>query len=401
MILRRITLLAATALATLTTVSCDSDDDATANNVLAPTSYSFNRGTETSVSYSGQSTRIAMAEEIKSAFKETTTTESELSNMFAHVAGSDDFSDADLNASDKSVRSKVAASADYFSSNATDAAVIKADFDGFISSQVNDIFPVWNNTASAGVPGQIQQAGGGTIRYVNAKGLEYDQAFAKGLLGALMTDQILNNYLSTTVLDEGTNRTDNNNDVLVSGKNYTNMEHKWDEAFGYLYGAEPDATMPVLDQDSFLSEYIDRVEGDADFAGIATTIYDAFKLGRAAIVEKNYTVRDEQAAIIRENISLIPAVRAVFYLQNGKDNLTTDPARAFHGLSEAYGFIYSLQFTRNPNTDAPYFSKSEVDNYLNQLMVGNGFWDVTATTLDQISDDIATRFNFTTAQASN
>ncbi|MBF4983194.1 DUF4856 domain-containing protein [Nonlabens mediterrranea] len=401
MILRRITLLAATALATLTTVSCDSDDDATANNVLAPTSYSFNRGTETSVSYSGQSTRIAMAEEIKSAFKETTTTESELSNMFAHVAGSDDFSDADLNASDKSVRSKVAASADYFSSNATDAAVIKADFDGFISSQVNDIFPVWNNTASAGVPGQIQQAGGGTIRYVNEKGLEYDQAFAKGLLGALMTDQILNNYLSTTVLDEGTNRTDNNNDVLVSGKNYTNMEHKWDEAFGYLYGAEPDATMPVLDQDSFLSEYIDRVEGDADFAGIATTIYDAFKLGRAAIVEKNYTVRDEQAAIIRENISLIPAVRAVFYLQNGKDNLTTDPARAFHGLSEAYGFIYSLQFTRNPNTDAPYFSKSEVDNYLNQLMVGNGFWDVTATTLDQISDDIATRFNFTTAQASN
>ncbi|PQJ32155.1 DUF4856 domain-containing protein [Nonlabens arenilitoris] len=401
MTLRKISLIATAVLAIFLTTSCDNDDDMTANNVIAPATYSFTRGTESTVSYSGQTTRIAMAEEIKTAFKETTTTETQLANMFAHVAGSNDFSDADLNASDKSVRSKVAASADYFSSNATDAAAIRADFDNYISSQVNDIFPAWNNTASAGVPGQIQQAGGGTIRYVNAKGLEYDQAFAKGLLGALMSDQILNNYLSTTVLDESTNRADNDNDILVSGKNYTNMEHKWDEAFGYLYGAEPDATAPVLDQDSFLSEYIDRVESDADFAGIASTIYDAFKLGRQAIVDKNYSVRDEQAAIIRENISLIPAVRAVFYLQNGKDNLTTDPARAFHGLSEAYGFIYSLQFTRNPITDAPYFSKTEVDNYLNQLMTGNGFWDVTPATLDQISDDIAARFNFTTTQASN
>ncbi|WOI23065.1 DUF4856 domain-containing protein [Nonlabens ulvanivorans] len=401
MTLKKISLIATAAIATFFTTSCDNDDDLTVNNVIAPATYSFNRGTESTVSYSGQTTRIAMAEEIKTAFKETSTTETQLTNMFAHVAGANDFSDAALNSSDKSVRSKVAASADYFSSNATDAAAIRADFDNYISSQVNDIFPAWNNTASAGVPGQIQQAGGGTIRYVNAKGLEYDQAFAKGLLGALMTDQILNNYLSTSVLDESTNRADNDNEVLVSGKSYTNMEHKWDEAFGYLYGAEPDATMPILDQDSFLSEYIDRVEGDTDFAGIAATIYDAFKLGRAAIVERNYSVRDEQAAIIRENVSLIPAVRAVFYLQNGKDNLTADPARAFHGLSEAYGFIYSLQFTRNPDTDAPYFSKTEVDTYLSQLMTGNGFWDVTPTTLDQISDDIAARFNFTTAQASN
>lgn len=184
MILRKTFLIAAAAITAFCTTSCDSDDDVAVNNVIVPATYSFNRGTESTVSYSGQTTRIAMAEEIKTAFKETTTTETQLTNMFAHVAGSNDFSDTDLNASDKSVRSKVAASADYFSSNATDAAAIKADFDTYISSQVNDVFPAWNNTASAGVPGQIQQAGGGTIRYVNAKGLEYDQAFAKGLLGA-------------------------------------------------------------------------------------------------------------------------------------------------------------------------------------------------------------------------
>ncbi|WP_405377236.1 DUF4856 domain-containing protein [Nonlabens sp. Asnod3-A02] len=397
----KISILSIAAITATLFTSCDSDDDVATIAVETPATYSFQRNSATTVSYSGQSTRIAMAEEIKSGFKNTALTETQLDNMFAHIEGANDFTDADLNASDKSVRSKVAASADFFSANTTVAAAIKADFDGFISSQVNDVFPVWNSNAAAGVAGQIQQAGGGTVRYVNAKGLEYDQAFAKGLLGALMTDQILNNYLSPAVLDAGDNRVDNDNAVLESGKNYTTMEHKWDEAFGYLYGAEPDATAPVLDQDSFLSEYLDRVEGDSDFTGIAATIYDAFKLGRAAIVEGDYDLRDEQANIIKENISMIPAVRAVFYLQSGKGNLTADPARAFHALSEAYGFIYSLQFTRQPGTTQPYFTKTEVDAYLAELMTGNGFWDVDTATLDRISDEISARFTFTTAQAAD
>jgi len=54
-----------------------------------------------------------------------------------------------------------------------------------------------------------------------------------------------------------------------------------------------------------------------------------------------------------------------------------------------------LQFTRQPGTDIPYFTKAEVDGYLAQLMEGNGFWDITSETLDTMSDDIAARFNFT------
>jgi len=96
---------------------------------------------------------------------------------------------------------------------------------------------------------------------------------------------------------------------------------------------------------------------------------------------------------------MVIGIRSVFYLQQGKNSLVNDKASAFHDLSEGYGFIYSLQFTRNPNTDLPYFSKTEVDNYLAQLMNGNGFWDVTEATLDQISNEISARFTFTTAQA--
>ena len=95
----------------------------------------------------------------------------------------------------------------------------------------------------------------------------------------------------------------------------------------------------------------------------------------------------------------MPAVRGVFYLQAAKGNLETDKASAFHALSEAYGFIYSLQFTRMPNSDAPYMTKTEVDAILGQLMEGNGFWDLSENTIDSVSDAIASKFGFTTVEA--
>jgi hypothetical protein len=392
------------ALSTMLLTSCSSDDDTVMEGqqeqqVVAPANYTFVRAGNSSVSYGGQSKRIAMAEELISAMKDNTKTEVQLDGMFAHIEGANDFSDPDLNASDKSVRSKTAASQDYFSANSTDATAIKEEFDGWIASQVNDVFPNWDNTATPGVAGQLQEGGGGSTRYITGKGLELNQALAKSLIGGLMGDQMLNNYLGTAVLDAGENRANNDNDVLDEGKDYTTMEHKWDEAFGYLYGAEEKADSPLLNVDSFMSKYLSRVEGDTDFAGIADKIYDAFKLGRAAIVAKNYTIRDEQAQIIREEISKVIAVRSVYYLQQGKANLEIDSASAFHDLSEGFGFVYSLQFTRIPGTTSPYFTKSQVDGFISQLMDGNGFWDVSSATLDSISSEIAAEFGFTVAQA--
>lgn len=389
--------------------SCGDDDDTTGPGIDVPDTYTFERDGETSVSYSGQTTRIAMAEEIISALKNTDFAEAEIDAMFAHVEGNDDFSDTDLNASDKSVRSKTAASTDYFSANTTDASAIKSEFDVWIAEQVTDVYPNWAATASEGVAGQIQEAGGGSTRYVNAKGLELNQAFNKGLIGALMADQALNNYLGTAVLDAGTNVADNDNGTVADGKNYTNMEHKWDEAYGYVYGAATDGSNPVPTvggDDSFLNKYVGRVESDSDFAGISQEIFDAFKLGRAAIVAGDYTMRDEQAAIIRQRVSEIIAIRAVYYLQQGKAGLeagTIDYASVFHDLSEGYGFVYSLQFTRNPLTDEPFFSRAEVQGFIDMIYPSdvdeNGFWDVTTTDLQSVSESIAEIFDFTVEQA--
>ncbi|NEV93717.1 DUF4856 domain-containing protein [Psychroflexus sp. YR1-1] len=379
-------------------MSCSDDDIIIDPVVEVPETYSFERNGTSTVSYDGQTTRILMANELKSSLLDNTKTETELLSMYAHQEGDSDFSDADLNASGKNLRSKTAASKDYFSANTTQALAIRNQVDAWISAQANDIFTNWNTNATVGVAGQIQEAGGGSIRYVNAKGLEYDQAIILTLLGGVMTDQMLNNYLSSSVLDEADNIENNNNEITVDGKSYTVMEHKWDEAFGYLYGTD-NKDNPQFGQDQYLNKYLGRVENDPDFTGIADVVYDAFVLGRAAIVAEDYDLRDQQAEIIREQISKISGIRAVYYLQQAKSSLANDKGAAFHDLSEAYGFINSLQFTRMPGSVSPYFSKAEVDAMLSTLMEGNGFWDVTEATLDALSNQIAARFSFTVEQA--
>lgn len=367
--------------------------------------YAFTRNGENTVSFDGQTTRLLMGDEIISALLDPTTTANELLSMYAHVEGESNFEDTNLNESDKNMRSKTAASVDFFSSNATDQALIRADFDAWLTAQVEEVFPNWQMAATVGVAGQLSD--GAATRYVNDKGLEYDQLWTKGLIGALVTDQIVNNYLSVAILDEATNREDNDAGLVVDGKSYTNMEHKWDEAYGYVYGLNADTANPNSDlgADSFLNKYIGRVEGDADFAGIADEIFQAFKLGRAAIVAKNYEVRDAQAEIIKQKISEIIGIRAVYYLQQARPSLTQEnPAygTAFHDLSEGYGFIYSLQFARRPNSNDPYFTKAEVDALLTDLMDDgpNGLWDVEDATLESMATTIAARFDFTLEQAS-
>lgn len=368
--------------------------------LVTPATYSFERDGESTVSFSGQTTRIQMAEALVSEMNDFDNASLEsLSNMFSNE--NSPFDDEDLNASDKSVKSKVAASNDYFSNNTASAATIKAFFEARLADQINEVFPATMTAASVGVAGQI--ADGSSTRYVNAQGFEYNQIVTKSLIGALMLDQSLNHYLGTGILDEGTNREDNDISTLVDGKPYTNMEHKWDEAFGYVYGAAPDpenANATTGDDDSFLNKYIGRVEGDSDFAGISQEIFDAFKLGRAAIVASDYEVRDEQAEFLRIKLSEVVGIRSVYYLQQGKNAIEAGAfGTAFHDLSEGFGFIYSLQFTRNPDTDAPYFSEEEVNGFIDQLTEGDGLWEVTSATLDEMSVAIAARFEFTVEQA--
>ena len=383
--------------------SCSTDDDNTdpVSGIEIPETYTFNRNGESTVSFDGQTTRILMSGEIVSDFMNPDATAESLSNMFSNV--NDPFSDAALNSSSKSVKSKVAASRLYFGSNTVESSAIKNSFESWITEQATVVFPNWDMLAEPGVPGQIAQ--GDRTRYVNGQGVELNQLFAKSLIGALITDQILNNYLSQAVLDEADNVANNDEGTTEEGKSFTTMEHKWDEAYGYLVGhpsvsAEDPITSLNSSEDRLLFNYLGQVNEDPDFAGIAEETFEAFKTGRAAIVAGDYELRDAQVAVIRENLSLVSAVRAIHYLQGGKTAIENNQmGAAFHELSEGLGFLYSLRFSNDPETNEPYLAPEVIFGFQEQLMAGNGFWDVTPETLDTISEAIATAFGITVAQA--
>jgi hypothetical protein len=357
------------------------------NAVNAPATYAFTRNGESTVTFGGQSTRLAQSNELYAALNAQTGVDVDALNlMFA--GGSDGksagFADETLNGTTKLLRSKTSASAMRGSS------AVKASFDAWIQEYINDVMPNYGVDAAPG------QAGAFGSYAFNAKGHEIDQLFFKGLIGAFTLDQIVNNYIDSAYLESY--KEDNTNDVISGSSNpYTTMEHKWDEGFGYLYGhaGEDIATAGSTPSGggNLLMKYFKKVNSsDTKDPQIANDVYNAFITGRAAIVAKNYTVMDAQSAIIKQKLSSVIGHYAIHYLSGAITNIGTstgaDRLPAFHGLSEGYGFILSLQFT-NDGTDSPYFTKDEVDTYLTQI---DDFYNVDTATLQAIHDEIKTRF---------
>ncbi len=365
-------------------ISCDSDEEDIAIEITVPANYEFLRDGVSTVSFSGQTTRLNQVDEIYSALNSDSFTEAQIDKMFADGEG---FADATLNGTGKKVRSKTSAGC------AAGNSATQAQFDEQIADFANNVVPAWSNDASAGVAGKLTD----TERsiHVNDKGHEIDQTFVKGLIGGMALDQIVNNYLQPCQLDSGTRKEDNTNGVMSGDKNYTDMEHKWDEAFGYLYGQVEKASstdLSTLNKDmskgTTLWKYFVKIEL-GNQPGIAKIVFDAFKKGRAAIVAGDYQVRDAQANIIKIHLSKVIGYKSVDYLNDYMTKMAAgNTADAFHALSEGYGFVMSLQFTNNGN-NAPYYSKSEVDAMLAKM---DDFWTVQDADLTSMVNDIKSKF---------
>ena len=246
---------------------CDKDDEDIIN-VTAPSTYTFERDGLSSVSYSGQTCRLQMATDIYNKMNDVDAASiNEFITMFNNGTGFDfDYTCG------KNVGGKTAASP-------TASSTVKSQFEDMFTKLVNEVYPNWTSTASIGVSGQITNSEGDTYQ-VDGKGLEIDQAFIKGLIGALVADQITNNYLTPSKLGTSAN---NQTDGLSSG-DYTDMEHYWDEGYGYLYGYnnlhvggnDNNANGPVEGKGALLNKYLKKVN-NSSHPGIANTIYDAKK----------------------------------------------------------------------------------------------------------------------------
>ena len=288
-----------------------------------------------------------------------------LKNMFANTGSPfSGAADAGLNTSAVQLRAVTASSLP-----AAEAEKERQTIEGGFTSIASASKSV-TATASEGKAGKLD-------RYlVDEKGIEWGQIIQKALIGAFQVDYIGNVLLSDAKLSA-------DNITLVAGKNHTQLEQNWDEAFGIMttnpvYGGKATETSSG---ESFLGSYIWEYNR-GDFSGI----HKAFLTGRAAIVNNDMPKLKEQTTFIRSAMERAIANAALGYLGKWKTG-TTDAARA-HAIGEGLGFIYSLRYAKLNKADVAFS-----DGVLASLnSAPNGFWGLTNAKIDAASAAIKTKF---------
>jgi len=338
------------------------------NANCAGSTYAFSHQGQSTVSYVGQTARLIMASEMLTAVNSSSTTLTDLLSMWNNDGWN--WASDDANASTKNIGGKTAAGSETPLTSVESAAVIDK-FVAWFTDYSDNVAQIMDgdetsHPAMAGTAGWVEN------RELNAHGFEYDQFVAKTLIGAMCLDQVVNGYLSPTKL---------NVDNADRSGGYTSMEHHWDEGFGYVYGKfGPENAEGDLSSDGLLGKYLNKFDNHKEI------VFDAFIAGRQAIVDMDYTERDAQALIIKNHLSVVVAQKAVDYLTGAAADVASLNGDYFHGLSEGYGFIMSLQFT---NFDgAPYFTHTEVMDMIATLEAGNGFWDRTSVELLDMANTI-------------
>jgi len=221
-----------------------------------------------------------------------------------------------------------------------------------------------SSTASNGVAG-VAVSGDGTKKYLlNGQGYEYSSVVSKVLMGSLWYYQIANNLSDANVGNSVDNTT------VVNGQG-TAMEHHWDEAFGF-FGAPIDFPTNKTGL-KYLSNYSNQVD-----PAIHTnaTFMDAFLKGRAAISNKDTVTKDDQRAIIIDELEMLIAASAIHELNSAKANIIDDAVRN-HVVSEAFGFVTSLKYV-NPKK----ISLNEIDTILGYFK--DNLYDMTPTDINNI-----------------
>ncbi|MEX0884105.1 MAG: DUF4856 domain-containing protein [Cyclobacteriaceae bacterium] len=356
--------------------SCIEEDGPQIEEINPPTSYVFERDRASTVEYQGQTDRLNMLSEMKSYLvtgdKGEALSLQKLLDMYANANAP--FSSQELNqATTKQLENKTnAAQIDLFKGLMAKAAEVSQDVAA-------------NNTSAAeGIAGRVERGTTGNYVNVNENGWEFTQLIEKGLMGAVFYDQIFNSYLTDAKIGEAVD-----NENLVEGKNYTRMEHHWDEAFGY-WGVPTDFPNgdPVLNPEykRFWANYTD---GRDALLNVSQPLMDAYLLGRAAIVAGNHTVKNEQVEVIIDLHELVSAGTAVHYINDAMGYLSSgDQGNLFHSMSEAYTFISALQYSPRKN-----INQSDIMEILtSDLGTDGNFWKVSNESLQNAKDKLTTAY---------
>ncbi len=350
--------------------ACDKEEKKVESDVSlnTPKNYEFSRNGASSVSYTGQTNRLNQIGEIKNKLKTADAgaqiNSADLLAMFANTGGNGN-GNFSFTSTNQLENKTFAPDVVYFQNLLTEAA----------NASVNGAA---NITATDGQAGLLTRADNKTI-LVNDSGYVFTQIFEKGLMGAVLFYQITNVY---TTDDKIGNQVDNTN--LVSGENYTAMEHYLDEAFGY-YGAPQDFTENYNGSGiaKYWAEYSEEINANTN---AIEKIMNAFKNTRQAIVEKKYDLKDEYAKDINQELEKFIASAAIHYI-NTALAASTD-GDIMKDLSEMFGFVRALRFT-NPKYGK--YTLNQVDALI-ATHIGTNFWKVTPLGLNNLKTELSNQY---------
>ena len=324
------------------------------------------------VSFSGQTARMDMLSEMTSYLKTANTSggsnQLDAQTLLSMYDNSyEGWSDANLVGNGKQLKNKTALE----------------DFG------VQAQFEAWMTEAAAATPptedGYYLQA---------ASGHEWTQLIEKGLMSACFASQMTANYLANVITDDNTN--------AVAGKYYTEMEHHWDEAYGYFtdtsnYGeANPaDADTP-FGAERFWGKYANKTLNT--ILGSADAISLAFRTGRSAISSGHLEDVPAQISIIQEEVRKMVAGMAIHYMNSTKQKVADGESqnKVNHYLSEAWAFIYGIQFCENPD-----MTSGEVNDVLAGIDADFEGFSQNISEINNVIDTIVANTNITSAQAAD
>lgn len=336
-------------LAALFLISACGDDDANPDYMI-PTTYNFEN-----VSYSGQTQRIGQLTELKSymatsRIQGTALDAAKLQAMYVNDAANAGW--AGTYEDSKQMKSKTLPS-------------VQEDF----VQLLDELAAASQSTVagSEGVSGVIVSNDGTKSYLVGDDGLDHAQVIEKSLMGALLFYQAAGVYMEPGKID-------GDNEEVTAGRG-TEMEHAFDEAFGY-FGVEKDFPTNT-DNLAFWGNYSNQRNS---MLQSNQKMMDAFLKGRAAISNKDLVARDEAIETLRTEWELIAVGTALHYLNDGIANFDDMSIRS-HALSEGIGFIYALQF--NP---AKTISNAQVNELLELIADASDFasMNLYMTTTDQL-----------------
>jgi hypothetical protein len=345
--------------------SCSKDDDATITQptINLPETYNFEN-----VSYTGQENRLDMLSEIttymKTANNGAALDKTTLENMFLNSGYTWD--NPSLAGSTKKLGDKVSPD-------------VQSSFGNWFTAI--ETASKSTTAGSNGTAGVVTSNSGSKAYLFDENGIEHIQLIEKGAMGAVF-------YYQATEIYFGDGKMNVDNETVNEGKG-TDMQHHWDEAFGYFgvpinFASDGFTYTSGEDYDRFWAKY---TNGRDDVLGLNKTLMTSFIKGRDAIGRKDYEDRDEAIAEIRTNWEKVSAATAIHYLNDAKTNFADDALR-MHELSEAYAFIWNLKFNPEQKLSDAQIQNDILDTYFTNL------YTISIADINAVRDMLSTAYGF-------